>query len=342
MSPRTAVVVAAGTGLAAASTLVLTEAARRVALRLGLTDRPAPHKAHARPTPYLGGVALVVGSLLPAALLARPWNTPFVTVVAGGVVVAGLGLVDDIKTLSPLTRLVVEAFAATAVVFSTRPLAVSGVFWPDLALTAAWIVVLTNSFNLLDNIDAAAASVAAATAGVLGLAALLAGRVPVAVLLWGLAGACVGFLAHNRPPARIFMGDAGSIFIGFVIAATALLLTPPAPANAYPALLLVTFVATVDTTLVLVHRKLTGRSWLSGGTDHISHRLRRLGLSTGWVAAVLAVVAACASALGVLVAGRVVPGWPTLVAAVLGVAGSVSLLLMVPVREPSRPAPRPS
>jgi UDP-GlcNAc:undecaprenyl-phosphate GlcNAc-1-phosphate transferase len=320
-----------GTGLAAGLTLALTEPARRVALRFGLTDRPAPHKAHRQTTPYLGGVALVLGCLLPVAVLARAWSLQLVTIVVAGVAVAGLGLVDDIVSLSVRIRLAVEVLAATAVALTTPPLTVTGLPWLDTAITVAWIVVITNSFNLLDNMDAAAASVGAATAGVLGGAALLAGQVPVAVLLLCLAGGCIGFLGHNRPPARIFMGDAGSLFIGFVLATAALLCVPPGRGNAYAVLLLVTFVATVDTTLVMIDRRRRGQRWYDGGTDHVSHRLRRLGLSAGRVALVLFAGAAATTALGLLVVARVIPGWPVLGAAVLGATAAIWLLLTVPV-----------
>jgi UDP-GlcNAc:undecaprenyl-phosphate GlcNAc-1-phosphate transferase len=322
---------AAGPSAAAGLTLVLTEAARRVALRLGLTDRPAPHKAHAQSTPYLGGVALVLGCVVPVAVLTGTSSRQCGAIVVAGALVAGLGLVDDVVSLSVRIRLAVEVLAATAVVLTTRPLTVSGIPWLDTAITVAWIVVITNSFNLLDNMDAAAASVGTATAGGLGAAALLAGQGPVAVLLLCLAGGCVGFLAHNRPPARIFMGDAGSLFIGFVLATAALLCVPPGRGDGYAVLLLVTFVATVDTTLVVIDRRRRGRRWYHGGTDHVSHRLRRLGLSAGRVALVLFLGAAASTALGTLVVARLIPGWPVLGAAALGATAAVWLLLTVPV-----------
>ncbi|MET0496266.1 MAG: MraY family glycosyltransferase [Actinoplanes sp.] len=333
MSLPAGVVVTVGTGLAAVLTLVLTEPVRRVALRLGLIDRPAPHKAHLLSTPYLGGVALVLGFLAPVLLLARPWSPQLATILLAGLFVAGLGLADDVFSLSKGSRLLTEAVAATAVTFAVRPAVVAGVLWLDTMITIAWIVVVTNSFNLLDNMDAAAASVGAATAGVLGVAALIAGQTPVAVLLLGLAGACAGFLAHNRPPARIFMGDTGSLFIGFVLASAALLCRPPGRGNGYAVLLLVTFVATVDTVLVVVHRRRTGRPWHSGGTDHVAHRLRRLGLSAGGVAVVLFLGAAGSTALGLLVVTRAIPGWPAFGAGLLGAAVAVRLLLTVPTRD---------
>jgi UDP-GlcNAc:undecaprenyl-phosphate GlcNAc-1-phosphate transferase len=279
---------------------------------------------------------VVLGCLIPVALLARPWSPQVVTIAVAGVFVAGLGLADDVVTLSKRTRLAAEALAATAVTLTTHAPVVSGVPWLDTTMTVAWIVVLTNSFNLLDNMDAAAASVGTATAGVLGISALIAGNGPLAVLLLCLAGGCVGFLAHNRPPARIFMGDAGSLFIGFVLATAALVRGPAGRGATGAVLLLVTFVATVDTALVVIDRRRGGRPWHSGGTDHVSHRLRGLGLSAGRVAVVLFLGAAVSTGLAVLVIAGAIPGWPAFGTGLLGAAAAVSLLLTVPVRVPSR------
>jgi UDP-GlcNAc:undecaprenyl-phosphate GlcNAc-1-phosphate transferase len=328
-----ALVVPAGTGLAMVVTLAVAVPVRRMALWLDLTDRPSSRKAHQRPTPYLGGVAVILGCLLPLVLLVRPWSPHLVAIAVAGLFIAGLGLTDDIRTLSVGTRLAAETMAATAVTLTAHPLVVAGVPWLDTIVTVAWIVVMTNSFNLLDNMDAAAASVGTATAGVLGLSALLAGRPAVGLLLLFLAGGCVGFLVHNRPPARIFMGDTGSLFIGFVLATAAVLCVPSVRGGSYAALLLVTFVATVDTTLVVIDRRRNGRPWHLGGTDHVSHRLHRLGLSTGQVAAVLFLAAAASTALSGFVAAGAIPGWPAFGAGLLGVATAVALLLNAPVRE---------
>jgi UDP-GlcNAc:undecaprenyl-phosphate GlcNAc-1-phosphate transferase len=130
------------------------------------------------------------------------------------------------------------------------------------------------------------------------------------------------------------MGDAGSLFIGFILATAALLCLPAGRGNSYAVVLLVTFVATVDTALVLIDRRRIGRPWHSGGTDHVSHRLRRLGLSAGRVALVLFFSAAASTALALLVVAGAIPGWPVFSVGLAGVAVAVSLLLTVPVREP--------
>jgi UDP-GlcNAc:undecaprenyl-phosphate/decaprenyl-phosphate GlcNAc-1-phosphate transferase len=318
--------------LAAGITAVSVEPLRRLALRLGLTDHPGPTKAHARPTAYLGGLGIVLGTVGAAAVVGTwsGWTWRSTVLVSGALVVAGLGLADDITPLRPSTRLLVESAVASAVALVGFRLPLSGLWWVDSAVTVACVVVLTNSFNLLDNMDAAAASIVASTAGVLGAAALWLGAGPSAILLPCLAGACVGFLVHNRPPARIFMGDAGSLFIGFLLITCAISVAPAGAAPAAAVLLLAAFVAVIDTTLVVVSRQRAGRTLFSGGTDHASHRLRRLGMPTGLVAGVLALTAGVAAILAALVLYR-----PTIapvalgLAAVLG-AGVVFALLGLP------------
>jgi UDP-GlcNAc:undecaprenyl-phosphate GlcNAc-1-phosphate transferase len=308
----------------------LTEFVRRLAIQLALTDRPDVRKSHRRPTPYLGGVVIAIGVLLPTLFAVRD-DAHLRTLLVAATAVALLGLVDDVRPLTPLTRLAVEAFAATAVVGVHGHVSIFG-NWLDHVIPVLWIVVITNSFNLLDNMDGAAAGIACVTSAALALPAFMVGQHGIGVLLLALACGCAGFLPHNWTPARIFMGDAGSLFIGFVIAASALWVFAPAPHTASVAgPLLVTFVATIDTCVVLVSRHRAGRPLTLGGTDHVSHRLRRLGLSTWQVALALSGT----SALTCLTMIPVVRGWvppliPLAVASALG-AVLVWLLQKVPV-----------
>jgi UDP-GlcNAc:undecaprenyl-phosphate GlcNAc-1-phosphate transferase len=341
MTPLTGLVGAILSAVALA--VILTEACRRVALRYGVTDVPGPHKLHARPTPYLGGVALVAATLVPAVAVAAAAGASdsMILLAIAGLLVATIGLADDVKPLGMGSRLGVEAIAAMLVVLGGARLEITMHLWVDAALTVAWIVLLTNSFNLLDNMDAAAASMAGATAAVLGVAALFVGGLGgVALLLLCLAGSCAGFLWHNRPPARIFMGDAGSLFIGFMIALATLAFAPSGPVPVLTVLVLIGFGALVDTALVVISRQRAGRPWNRGGTDHVAHRLRRLGLSTAQAVGALAVAAALSGTLGVLVSsGVVATGYGLIVAVTAGVA-AVLLLLKVPgYPRPVRRAP---
>ncbi|MFF5262479.1 MraY family glycosyltransferase [Actinomadura viridis] len=318
--------------LALLLTDVLSSVLRRLALRKCLTDRPVEgRKAHERPTPYLGGVAIVAGTLVPLLLVSGHWDGRLGVLVLAGTAVAVLGLVDDLRPLSPLTRLAVECLAASGVVAAGGGLGVLDERL-DPVVTVLWIVVITNSFNLLDNMDGAAATVASVTAGSLAVAAYLFGRTGCALLLLALAAACAGFLVHNWPPARMFMGDAGSLFIGFVIAGSTVLVEAPEGAPARIAeVLLVTFVATVDTCLVLISRRRVGRGLFTGGTDHVTHRLRRLGLSVPQVALTLCAASMAACLSGVLVAHQRLPGAVMLAGAAAVAVALVWWLLKVPV-----------
>jgi UDP-GlcNAc:undecaprenyl-phosphate GlcNAc-1-phosphate transferase len=308
---------------------ISTELARRLAVRLELTDRPDTRKGHERPTPYLGGVVIVIGVLAPTAVAVGGRDPRLTLLLAAATMVAALGLLDDLRPLPPLPRLAVEGLAGGAVVEGQVTVFGNGL---DHVLPVLWIVLITNSFNLLDNMDGAAAGVACVTGAALAGTAVMAGRRDVGVLLVALACGCAGFLPHNWTPARIFMGDAGSLFIGFVIATSSLLVFAPSrhhPNIAGP--LMVTFVATVDTCVVMVSRRRAGRPLMLGGTDHVSHRLRRLGLSTGQVALALS-GAAAVTCLALFPMQR---GWlPAPVPLALGAALGpllVWLLLKVPV-----------
>lgn len=309
----------------------LTEFVRRLAIQFALTDRPGARKAHARPTPYLGGVGIVIGVLIPAVIAVSGADMHLWTMVLAATTVAVLGLVDDLRPLTPPTRLIVEGLAATAVVTGDDHIVIFG-NWLDDILTVLWIVVITNSFNLLDNMDGAAGGVACVTGAALSISAFMVEQRGIGALLLALSCGCAGFLPHNWTPARIFMGDAGSLFIGFVISASALVVCAPFGHDATVAgPLMVTFVATVDTCVVLISRHRAGRPLMLGGTDHVSHRLRRLGFSTWQVAFVLSGTAA----LMCLAVIPVVRGWvpaliPLAIAAGLG-AVLVWLLQKVPV-----------
>jgi UDP-N-acetylmuramyl pentapeptide phosphotransferase/UDP-N-acetylglucosamine-1-phosphate transferase len=183
---------------------------------------------------------------------------------------------------------------------------------------------MTNSFNLLDNMDGALGAVTAVTATFLTVAAFMASQHALAVLLGALALACVGFLAHNWPPAKIFMGDSGSLFIGFTLTCGSIVVVEDQSSGATVAgLLLWAFVAVVDTGVVLVSRIRAGRSPLSGGTDHVSHRLRRIGLGPRAVPATLGAIAAVPGALCL----AITLSWvPAIIAAI--VAGGIAMILI--------------
>jgi UDP-GlcNAc:undecaprenyl-phosphate GlcNAc-1-phosphate transferase len=313
-------------------------------VRLGITDRPALGKWHRDPTPYLGGIALAAAALV-AAAGSTGWERDALLLVGAAMAVSVVGLVDDVATASLPLRIGVEVAAAVAafvggsrVDIGPEPL--------DLAVTVAWIVVVTNGCNLLDNVDGALGAISTVIATAVGVAALLGGQFLVGDLALAIAGACLGFLVHNWHPAMIFMGDAGSLFLGFLLAALALRLdTAVAPfAGAVAAALLVA-PALFDTSLVVISRLRAGRSILIGGTDHTAHRLRRAGVGPCASVGVLVGGATLWGAAGVGVARGAIPALAGLAVLAVPTAPALVLLLRQPVYEPDdlpHPSPRPA
>lgn len=309
--------------------LLLVPVARRSALRLGLTDRPGRGKVHSVATPYLGGVAVAVAVLLAAAV--GGWRGEAMGVLGAALMVACVGLADDVRTARPSVRLAVEAAAACiAFAVGARVQLFGGP--ADLLLTVVWLVVLTNAYNLLDNMDACASAIVAVSAGGLLASAALGDQVLVGTLAAAEAGAAVGFLVYNWHPARIFLGDAGSLFLGFLVSATALKLRFPTGHGAgLVAVCLMAGPALFDTTLVVVARIRAGRPIYIGGTDHTSHRLMALGLQARTVVVLLAAATAGCGGLGVAVGrGSVHPLAAAVPTALLG-ALALAWLLRLPV-----------
>jgi UDP-GlcNAc:undecaprenyl-phosphate/decaprenyl-phosphate GlcNAc-1-phosphate transferase len=292
-------------GVALIAVCVLTPLARRIAVRTAFYDHPVGYKSHRNPTPYLGGAA-VLGGFLVAALLFADGATRFAAILCCAVGLGVLGTIDDRVTVRPSFRVLGELVAA-AVLWAV------GLGWSfpggsgfeELVLTVAWVVGFTNAFNLMDNMDGAASTVAAACAVGIAGQALVGHDVAVAALALALAGACIGFLRDNlRPaaPARIFLGDGGSMPIGFIVAAAAMNI-PAGPGLGAPIVLvgaLLLAMPVLDTLLVVVSRTRRHVPISTAGRDHLTHRLRaRLG-SPRSVAAVLAlaqvVVSLCAIA----------------------------------------------
>ncbi|MBV9041195.1 MAG: undecaprenyl/decaprenyl-phosphate alpha-N-acetylglucosaminyl 1-phosphate transferase [Acidimicrobiia bacterium] len=308
-----------------ASVALLMPLVRSVALRYGVIDRPAAGKLHTTVTPYLGGVAILITGLGASTFLPS-WSAQGVGIVVGAVVVGLVGLVDDMRTLNPGPRLVMEAAAASLAFFTgARIHLVNGPV--DWVLTVTWLVVLTNSFNLLDNMDGAAAVIGSATAVALAVAAVLGGQVLVGGMAAVVAGSCLGFLLYNWYPARIFMGDAGSLFVGFLLAGLALKLRfPVGHVAGVAAVALLAGLALFDTTLVVISRAWHRRPIYMGGTDHTSHRLMRLGMSTPAVGVVLMVVTGMCGAIGVAVGRGALSPWVVLPVGAVGLSALVAFL----------------
>jgi UDP-GlcNAc:undecaprenyl-phosphate/decaprenyl-phosphate GlcNAc-1-phosphate transferase len=311
-------------------------------------DVPGGHKSHVSPVPYLGGVAIVAAfsvAVVGAAMLHQPSGgfVELAVIIGLALAISLVGLVDDLRGLGPLIRFGAVTAAAVgiwAVGIGTNlfPGLAYGQ-WIDLAITIVWLVGITNAFNLLDNMDGLSAGVAAIAAGFLFLIAALNGQFLVAALAIALAGCAIGFLRHNFHPARIYMGDAGSLFIGFLLAVLGIKLSvPTAPLIAAFVPILVLGVAIFDTTLVTTTRLTHRRSPFSGGRDHVSHRLVHVGIPVPIAVALIYGAAVAAGWLGVVMArlqdlatAYLLLGFTVAVAVFLGV-----MLAMVPVYESSQ------
>jgi len=326
-------------------------AAVAIARKLRFLDRPGSeaHKLHARAIPYGGGIAMA-GVL--AASLAAVWLPLDADTLAHGMQVRGdvlpgivlgalamfaLGLFDDFRPLRGGLKFIIQAIVCAGVVVmgdigidSLRhiPALSYGLAW-------AWLVLVTNAYNLLDHADGLSASVALISACVLLSGSLLGEDVPLALLWMAMIGTLGGFLVWNLPPARIYMGDAGALPIGFLIGSGTLSVTfwPSGEGGSPLAVLsplLITAIPLFDTAVVVVKRLRRGKPVMLGDRNHISHRLGRLGMSSR---ASLATVAALQTALA---AGALQLRQQELMPGLVVLAQSAGILLAVILLETSR------
>ena len=271
---------------------VLTPVMRKIAVAQGVLDRPnSSHKSHKNPVPYLGGVAIIIGVVIVSyiALISDKftWNNFWLaTSVLGPAVVMGLvGLWDDIKSLNPLPRFIGQSIAgivvAVILILNDNIGNPTGIIALDAAITVLWIVGICNSINFFDNLDGGAAGTVAITAISLTYLAITGDQYFIAALSVVVAGSTLGFLIWNRAPARIYMGDAGALFLGILIATLTVRFKPSTDNSvssfAIPVLLLA--VPILDTTVAVFSRLRRKISPFQGGKDHLSHRLVRAGLS---------------------------------------------------------------
>ena len=278
--------------------LVCTPLAIATALRRGVLDKPGGHKGHSSPVPYLGGLAIVVSfsisMLIPViAINESSVSRQFLIVIGVALALALLGLFDDLRGLSSILRLACEVVAGIVLWNLDFGVQLAGVRWVDAGITILWVVGITNAFNLLDNMDGLSAGIAAIASFSFFAIGASNGQYLVAGLSLALGGCAVGFLRHNFYPARVYMGDSGALFFGFLISFVGLKLqfnTSSEVSVLVP--VVVCSVAVLDTTLVTIARLRHGLSPFQGGRDHISHRLVKVGLPVPVAVSVLYVAAA--------------------------------------------------
>src|SRR5687767_14466070 len=282
-------------GVALAASLAGTPMARELARRWGVLDQPSHRKVHLNPTPLLGGLAVYGAFWLAVLLMSRleiaapEVFLPAATRELGAIFLAsltllGMGFVDDkykhtFGGVPPRAKLAGQLLAASVALLGGIQFHVFGNQLADALLTVLWIIGISNAINFLDNIDGLSAGATSIAALFFAVLAALNGQILVTIMALALAGACFGFLRYNFNPASVFMGDAGTLFMGFLLAVIGLKLNVTGPA--WWSFILVAVVLALpifDTSLVTAHRLLTGRGIAQGGKDHTSHRLVKLGL----------------------------------------------------------------
>lgn len=273
--------------LALAIAYALTPVVRRLALHCQVVDHPNHRKVHRDPIPYLGGIAIYLGFVI-SLLVFHPLEGRLAVLLGGSTLILLLGVADDVWDLPPKAKF--GGQLAVALLVSLLGLRIEGLTnpfggyldlgWWSIPLTVLWFVGLTNVMNLVDGLDGLAAGVAAIASGALFVVALEKGQPLVALVTLTLSGAAAGFLPHNFNPAKIFMGDAGSMFLGFTLAgisvqgtlkgAAAIALVIPVVALGVPV---------VDTACAIIRRFQNGHPIYEADRDHFHHRLLALGLS---------------------------------------------------------------
>lgn len=270
----------------------LTPLMRKIAVTKKIFDKPnSAHKSHIKPIPYLGGVAIILGVVITSYLTL--FLSPFTannfwlatTALAPALALGMIGLWDDIKNLDPLPRFIGQSIAglvvASVLVSSGNLGNPTGLVAIDILISVIWVVGISNSINFFDNLDGGAAGTVAISAVVLTYLALSTDQSFIAALSLVVAGSTLGFLIWNKTPARIFMGDAGALFLGVLIATLTVRFEPNTESSlgsfATPLLLLA--IPILDTTVAVLSRLRRKISPFQGGRDHLSHRLVRAGLS---------------------------------------------------------------
>ena len=305
---------------------------RPLALRLGMVSLPREDRWHRAPTPLLGGVAIATGAIV-AVLTFGDWGGAQAALTLASIAMLALGLVDDKMPLGPTAKLVGSLVVGAATVYFLNQSARHVPPAPVVVLAVVWFAVVVHAVNLLDNIDGLAAGVGAIAAFGTALVLMECGFRGAAFLLLAVGSALVGFLPWNLHPARIFMGDAGSLFVGSVLAGGSIvpLFGAARSSQLWPvALVVALMVPLAEVGFVLALRLMAGRRATRGGTDHSSHRLVSLGFSQSRSVLFLYVAGVAAAAVAVWVVRSGPAALPGVAVLLVGVGLGAIYLAHVP------------
>lgn len=274
--------------IALLASYILTPPVTRLAIRVGAMDAPDARKVHATPIPRMGGLAIYAAFVI-AVLATIPLGIQMMGLIIGSSIIVAVGIVDDLYQLSAKVKLMGQIIAAaTLLFFDIRIDWIANPFtgdflyfeWLAIPITIFWVVGLTNTVNLIDGLDGLAAGVSTIAAASIFFIAADMGITTVALLLASLAGGALGFLKYNMNPAKVFMGDTGSMFLGYVLAAVSVI---GAVKSAATIALIVPIVALglpiLDTTFAIVRRKLSGEPIFKPDKGHLHHRLLAMGMT---------------------------------------------------------------
>ncbi len=265
-----------------AASLGLTPLSRQIAMRLGVVDKPSQRKLHHDHKPLMGGLAIYVAFALSLLLFSPARHLmEMAAIVAGAGFLAFIGLLDDQRNLGVRTRLIAMMVATGTVVAAGIQIRLFNQPLLDIPLTLVWVLALINAVNFLDNMDGLAAGLTDIASGFFLLIAIYQGQVLVSMLAAALFGSAIGFLTYNFNPASTFMGDMGSLVLGFVLAVLAMKVRFEEPGFDITWLgpLLVLVLPIFDINLVVWTRLAEGRSPVEAGKDHTSHRIMSVGFS---------------------------------------------------------------
>jgi UDP-GlcNAc:undecaprenyl-phosphate GlcNAc-1-phosphate transferase len=293
---------------------LLTPLMRRIAIATDVVDKPnTAHKSHKQPVPYLGGVAIIIGIIVISYSTSLVSNFTIDTfwlatsVLAPALVLGLIGLWDDMKNLPPLPRFVAQTiagvFTAIILVANNNVGNPTGSEIFDTFITIIWVVGICNSINFFDNLDGGAAGTVAVSSIAISILALSGDQYLIAALSTVTAGATLGFLIWNKSPARIYMGDAGALFLGVLLATLTVRLNPETQTQggSYLTPILLLAIPILDTTVAVLSRLKRHISPFQGGQDHLSHRLIRAGLSRRKAAVSLWTLSAIFAAVAILI-----------------------------------------
>ena len=291
--------------IAAVVSLATTPLVKMLAGKVGAVDVPKDNRRmHDHPIPRLGGLAIFLGFMI-AVLLLIPLDTPKKGMLLGAVIIVILGVFDDIHALPALPKFIVQIIAAVIAavagnrievlsnpnIFSDNPTWVLG--WLSVPVTVIWIVAITNAVNLIDGLDGLACGVSTISSVIMLVIALMVSELDVAMMMGALAGACIGFLPYNFNPAKIFMGDTGATFLGYIMATVSV-------QGMFKMYNLISFVAPFlmlglpifDVCFAVIRRVSKGQSPMKPDRSHVHHRLIDMGLSQKQTVGVLYVISA--------------------------------------------------